>query len=70
MSDYRDCEFCQGTGWDEDIDPDGVVDGFTEECWYCQGRGEVEDTCHCAAYCVCACDLVRDAELLSICEVY
>ncbi len=55
MSDYRGCEFCQGTGWDEDIDPDGVVDGFTEACWYCQGRGEVEDTCHCAAYCVCEC---------------
>ncbi len=59
----RQCEQCCGDKMiQEEFQYEGemyyedeIVSGVVEKCWMCDGEGEVEDICHCSAYCVCEC---------------
>ena len=44
MTNWVECESCEGTGFDEETD---------QNCGYCQGRGGVEEVCE-------ECDLPLD----------
>ena len=59
----RTCEKCNGDKMlqeeyqleGETYYEDEIISGVVEECWFCEGVGEVEDICYCSAYCVCEC---------------
>lgn len=59
----RTCFGCGGDGTEEISLQDGneslgekiLVSGIVTPCWYCNGTGEVEDGCCCAAHCSCEC---------------
>ena len=59
----RKCFSCGGDGIEEisfqdnndPLDDSLLVSGIVTPCWYCNGKGEVEDGCYCAAPCSCEC---------------
>lgn len=53
MKDKRPCFTCYGDKW-EQIEFDNGF-GLIEPCHTCEGSGEVEEGCHCSAYCSCEC---------------
>ena len=49
----RSCFSCDGDGWEEIELGEGY--GILQQCYVCEGTGEVEDSCYCHAYCSCEC---------------
>ena len=51
----RPCFVCYGEGTIDEYDDDDETVIGKEDCYQCEGTGEVEDVCYCHAFCSCEC---------------